>query len=305
MEAAPDSVRRARPLLGTFVEITASHVSLADASLPDASLAVGSLAELEAAVEEAFEAVARVHRVMSFHDPASDLSRLNREAGTNPVAVDAWTFEVLEIAVGLNRHSAGVFDINVAPALQALGLLPGVRQYQVQHQVQDSASRRIEDAIELLPGFQVRFRQPCVKIDLGGIGDRHHAGVRIDLEAAMGGIRGQRIGDRKADDARGLRGDVDRGVGGGTFDHGIAGCVGVGRVRQKAGDRRPERAGRATEVEILETIRIGERLCGELRSLRRVRPIVRRAKVGKTRSIKAAHRMSACRQKLHEFSHAV
>jgi len=164
MEAAPDSVRRARPLLGTFVEITASHVSLADALL-----AVGSLAELEVAVEEAFEAVARVHRLMSFHDPASDLSRLNREAGTNPVTVDAWTFEVLEIAVRLNRHSAGVFDINVAPALQALGLLPGARQYQVQHQVQDSASRRIEDAIELLPGFQVRFRQPCVKIDLGGI----------------------------------------------------------------------------------------------------------------------------------------
>jgi FAD:protein FMN transferase len=164
MEAAPDSVRRARPLLGTFVEITASHVSLADALL-----AVGSLAELEVAVEEAFEAVARVHRLMSFHDPASDLSRLNREAGTNPVTIDAWTFEVLEIAVGLNRHSAGVFDINVAPALQALGLLPDARQYQVQHQVQDSASRRIEDAIELLPGFQVRFRQPCVKIDLGGI----------------------------------------------------------------------------------------------------------------------------------------
>src|SRR5712672_3611120 len=157
MEAAPDSVRRARPLLGTFVEITASHVSLADALL-----AVGSLAELEVAVEEAFEAVARVHRLMSFHNPASDLSRLNREAGTNPVAVDAWTFEVLEIAVGLNRHSAGVFDINVAPALQALGLLPGANQ----HQVQDSASRRTEDAIELLPGFRVRFRQPCVKIDL-------------------------------------------------------------------------------------------------------------------------------------------
>ena len=65
MEAVPDNVRRARPLLGTFVEIAASL-----ASLPDASLA-----ELEAAVEEAFDAAARVHRLMSFHDPASDQER--------------------------------------------------------------------------------------------------------------------------------------------------------------------------------------------------------------------------------------
>src|SRR4051812_11716185 len=171
MEAAPDSVRRARPLLGTFVEIAASHASSADASL-----AVGSMADVEAAVEEAFEAAARVHRLMSFHDPASDLSRLNREAGTNPVAVDPWTYEVLEIAVELNRLSAGVFDINVAPALQVLGLLPGAKkdqtQIQVQDkqvQVQDQTACRTENAIELLPGFRIRFRHPWVKIDLGGI----------------------------------------------------------------------------------------------------------------------------------------
>src|SRR6266700_958804 len=98
-----DSVRRARPLLGTFVEIEAAG-------------AAGSTTD--AAVSAAFEAVARVHRLMSFHEPASDISRLNREAGLRPTRVDNWTFEVLQAAVEMHRCSNGVFDVTTAPTLQ-------------------------------------------------------------------------------------------------------------------------------------------------------------------------------------------
>src|SRR5215475_1309523 len=99
MDIARASLRRARPLLGTFVEIVVSGA--------------------------AFAVVARVHRLMSFHDPDSDVSRLNRDAAKGPVAVDPWTFQVLQIAEDLRRRSAGVFDVAVASALQAIGLLPG------------------------------------------------------------------------------------------------------------------------------------------------------------------------------------
>src|SRR5437660_7414174 len=113
MQAAPDSLKRARPLLGTFVEIAASGAESTD---------------LEAAVEAAFAAVARVHRLMSFHDPESDVSRLNREAKAGVVAVDPWTFEVLAIAQDLHRRSGGAFEIAVAPMLQDLGLLPATER---------------------------------------------------------------------------------------------------------------------------------------------------------------------------------
>ena len=109
MQAAPDDLRRARPLLGTFVEISASGAASAD---------------MEDAIEAAFGAVARVHRLMSFHDRGSDVSRLNRKAKAGAVAVDPWTFEVLAIAQDLHRRSGGAFDIAVAPVLQGLGLLP-------------------------------------------------------------------------------------------------------------------------------------------------------------------------------------
>ena len=74
-------MRRARPLLGTYVEIEANGA-----------------ADLERAVSAAFEAVARVHRLMSFHDAGSDVSRLNRRAACEPVSVDRWTATVLRQA---------------------------------------------------------------------------------------------------------------------------------------------------------------------------------------------------------------
>jgi thiamine biosynthesis lipoprotein len=50
-----------RPLLGTFVEIRAT----------------GASSRLETAVRAAFAAIERVQRLMSFHDPRSDVSRIN------------------------------------------------------------------------------------------------------------------------------------------------------------------------------------------------------------------------------------
>ena len=57
-------LRRARPLLGTIVEIELI------ADRPPQSL--------HAAIDAAFAAVADVHRLMSYQDSGSELSRLNR-----------------------------------------------------------------------------------------------------------------------------------------------------------------------------------------------------------------------------------
>jgi FAD:protein FMN transferase len=149
MAIASDKIRRARPLLGTFVEIEAAGPVKSD---------------INAAIDAAFEAVAGVHRLMSFHEPDSDVSRLNREASVRPVSVHAWTFQVLEAAVGTHRRSNGIFDISVAPALQTMGLLPRVND---DAPVDENA--RPLDAIQLLEGQRVRFRDANVRIDLGGI----------------------------------------------------------------------------------------------------------------------------------------
>src|SRR5580765_2083054 len=151
MRPASDSVRRARPLLGTFVEIEASGAPRDD---------------LHGAIGRAFETVAVVHRLMSFHERDSDVSRLNREAATRPVRVHPWTYEVLRLSSELYAASDGLFDIAVADTLQRLGLLP---------RFDDSVPQPVAHAktphspVELLPRDCVRFTRAAVKIDLGGI----------------------------------------------------------------------------------------------------------------------------------------
>ena len=154
MAITSDSFRRARPLLGTFVEI---------------EVAGAAEASMAAAVEAAFEAIADVHRLMSFHEADSDVSRLNREAALRPTAVHAWTFRVLKAATDLNRRSNGSFDIALAPVLQRLGLLPQTAHDRRTGALAADSGAGSRDAIELLDEHAVRFHRPDVAIDLGGI----------------------------------------------------------------------------------------------------------------------------------------
>jgi FAD:protein FMN transferase len=136
-------------LLGTFVEIEATG--------PDK-------ARINGAIDAAFESVVNVHRLMSFHEPDSDVSRINRHAHDRPVSVHSLTFRVLQAAVEMHRRSNGIFDISIAPALQRMGLLPPAG-----NDVPSGAEAPAFDAVELLEGQMVRFRQPGVRVDLGGI----------------------------------------------------------------------------------------------------------------------------------------
>ena len=102
-------IRRCRPLLGTFVEITAR-------GRDEKLLARG--------IEAGFDAIARVNRLMSFHDPVSDVSRMNREAFLKGVSVHPWTWQVMRAAKRFAEESHGTFDITIAPLLTKWNYLP-------------------------------------------------------------------------------------------------------------------------------------------------------------------------------------
>src|ERR1700687_2633912 len=134
------NIRRARPLLGTVVEIQWSGASKAD---------------LNAGIDAAFDAVAKVHRLMSFHEPDSDVTRLNQLASQYPVSIDSWTYEVLQAAIDLDFRSRGAFDITVAPVLQGLGWLPAVVD-----KPWGAAQARNPNKVELLADNMARFSSP-------------------------------------------------------------------------------------------------------------------------------------------------
>ncbi len=138
---------RVRPLLGTLV-----HVSC-----------IGLPSELaHRRSDEAFAAVADVHRLMSFHEPTSDITRLNQGASSAPVEVDPQTFAVLSLALEVAQASSGAFDISIAERLVRWGRLP---RPPAAPTPDPAASWR---DIELLEGGRVRFHRP-LWIDLGGI----------------------------------------------------------------------------------------------------------------------------------------
>lgn len=138
-----NSVRRARPLLGTIVEIRAA----------------GDEEFLPEAVNAAFGEIERLQGLMSFHEAASDVSRLNREAHDRAVTVASETWSVLAMAQEISSASEGVFDITVASRIMDWGYLPA-----------NFKGRRAigHRFIELLPRCRVRFSRPIL-IDLGGI----------------------------------------------------------------------------------------------------------------------------------------
>jgi thiamine biosynthesis lipoprotein len=148
-------IRRARPLLGTLVDISATG--------PDDK-------QTNEAINHAFEAVQKVHALMSYHDPESDVSRINRYAFEYSLPVDKNTWRVLSRARDLAEASDGLFDITVAPALAHLGYLPRHAGFP---KPSGQGSWR---HVELLPGNRVRLARR-LQIDLGGIAK----GYAVDL----------------------------------------------------------------------------------------------------------------------------
>lgn len=143
--------RRAKPLLGTLVEI---------------SIAAPSEAAFLRATDLAFADVAEVHRLMSFHEPGSDVRRLARAPAGAVLAVGAHTWQVLRLALEMEVRSGGVFNAAVAPTLVANGLLP------MPDAAQTPIASSLAEGIELLGDNRLRVRSP-VWVDLGGIAKGH------------------------------------------------------------------------------------------------------------------------------------
>jgi len=81
-----------RPWLGTFVEIATGSANL---------------------IEAGFSAVEEVHRLMSFFDPSSELSRLNRAPVGEWIELDPLLVRVLHTAHEIELLSDGAFNIAV------------------------------------------------------------------------------------------------------------------------------------------------------------------------------------------------
>ena len=149
-------IRRARPLLGTFVEIAAPSGAIS-----------------ERAVGRAFAAIAKVQKLMSAHDAASDLGRLCRARPGSSTKVHRWTWRVLRRAQCLHRATGGAFDPIAAARF-------GIATARLPAWSRGERNKATWDDVKLLSRNRVRLVRP-VRFDLGGIAK----GFAVDRATAV------------------------------------------------------------------------------------------------------------------------
>jgi thiamine biosynthesis lipoprotein len=103
-------VERARPLMGTLVEIKVFREA-------------SSLAQIRAGevIERAFEEISRIDRLMSIYKNDSQISLINQQAGKGYVGVSPEVLQVIKKAREMADLSQGAFDITIAPLVQLWG----------------------------------------------------------------------------------------------------------------------------------------------------------------------------------------
>jgi thiamine biosynthesis lipoprotein len=105
---------------------------------------------LQAVGEAALDEVSRIERLLSRHDPASEVSRVNLEAAWRPVRVDRELFAILEDCRAWFARTQGYFDICATEI---------------------ASSARYDRAVELdSETHTVKFLGLSTRLDFGGYG---------------------------------------------------------------------------------------------------------------------------------------
>lgn len=156
--------RRAQPWFGTLVEISVNE-------------------DAAATLDAGFAVIGHVHALMSFHDAASDVSKLNTATIGACVSVHEHTMTVLTSAKALHDQSGGLFNICVGRSLVQNGFLPRMSDA---HLAQYAG--RMRD-IELLEDNTMRINKPIL-IDLGGIAKGYGVDLAVSALIAAGATSG-------------------------------------------------------------------------------------------------------------------
>ena len=125
-------------------------------------------------IADAFSAMERVDRLMSNFKEDSDISRINRGAGIEDVAVDKDVIEVIKKSIYYSEISNGAFDITIG----------GVEElYKFEDKGRIPENGKFKNSVSLvgykniiINGNTVRLTKKGMKLDLGGIA----AGYAVD-----------------------------------------------------------------------------------------------------------------------------
>ena len=180
-------------------------------------------ADSSAVADAAYEALVVFHRVdslMSNWTDRSDVARINRTAGSRAVRVHPEVADVVGFAQRVARESNGAFDITIEPLVRLWGFIGGPPRVPSPTDIEAALSHVGADKLVFDASEQtVRFTDPAVAIDLGGIAK----GFGVDAASAV--LRGRNVENALLD----LSGNMV------ALGHGPSGAHWVVGIRDPAG----------------------------------------------------------------------
>ena len=206
-----NGVLKASPLILTLILTSADPCLAARVDLyRDSRIIMGTLCEVQVydsnavrakrAIGAALDEMARVDRLLSNYNPASELSRMNQEASEGPFHASAELFNFVTSSRQFYNNTEGTFDPTVGALVRVWGFFS--RQPGVPNAEQIAAVR-------LATGFDkvqidtrertIRYAVPGLEMDPGGIGKGYAVDQaaevlkRLGIHAAMVSAGGSSI----------------------------------------------------------------------------------------------------------------
>jgi FAD:protein FMN transferase len=139
----------------------------------------------EQAIDAVMDEMRHIDETMSVYKPTSEVSRVNDLAAKQPVKISPELFQLLTTALEYSRITEGAFDITYA----SVGYMYDFRERKRPTEEQIKSALPAVNYRHLLldaATSSVRFSQPGVRIDLGGIAKGYSVDRGIEILLARG-----------------------------------------------------------------------------------------------------------------------
>jgi len=161
------NVYKSERIMGSIFEITAYSADVA---------------ECQKAVDEAFEQMRLVDRLMSTYKPDSEISQLNRLAGVGSLKVSSQVMEIIRESKRYSELTGGAFDVTVGPLLELWGFKHKDWRFPEASEIQRILPLVNYKNILLDEETQtVKLKLDGMKIGLGAIGKGYAVDKAIDV----------------------------------------------------------------------------------------------------------------------------
>lgn len=141
--------------------------------------------EAQSAITAVMDEMHRIDHAMSPHKPASELSRINRDAAREAVPLSDEMYRLLERAIEFSRFSDGAFDITFASVGNLYDYRAGTAPTPEQLE-RGRAAIGWQHLILDPKGRTLRFAREGMRIDLGGFAKGHAVDNGVAILAALG-----------------------------------------------------------------------------------------------------------------------